>query len=234
MEKTVINPKFRFLSGFIKSLPEIFPKEGTTIYKGRNEVKLFQVQDLDVVVKSFKIPHYINKIAYAHLRLSKAERSYTNARLLQDKGIGTPTPIGYMFIIKNGLFEKSYYISLKSRFSREFREVAISPKTDETGFIVSDFGAFSAEIHKKNILHKDYTPGNVLFGKVDNHFEFELVDTNRMEMMPVDMKTACKNMNSFCISEEMYRLLARKYAQGRGFDPDECEKMMLKYMDPDA
>jgi hypothetical protein len=48
------------------------------------------------------------------------------------------------------------------------------------------------------------------------------------------MKMACKNLDSLCIEDDMYRLVARKYAEARGFNVAECERLMLKYRDPDA
>ena len=109
--KVEINPAYCRFSDAIKSIPDVFDKEGETIYKGRNQLKLFCFQGEDFVVKSFKIPHFINKFAYSFIRLSKARRSYEHGLLLRTKGINTPEPIAYIESKKFGLLNDSYYIS---------------------------------------------------------------------------------------------------------------------------
>ncbi|QRE24688.1 Kdo domain containing protein, partial [Flavobacterium psychrophilum] len=51
--------------------------------------------DIILNVKSFKIPFFFNGIVYKFFRKSKAERSYNYAKILSEKGIGTPNPIGF-------------------------------------------------------------------------------------------------------------------------------------------
>ncbi len=234
MDKIIINPLYREYADFLHALPEIFRKEGTLIYKGRNEVKLFKIRDKELVVKSFKVPHFINRIVYAYFRSSKAARSYCNGMKLMNKHIGTPAPVAYMELRKNGLFHQSFYICEKSRFHREFRELCHYPGMDEADQILTDFAIFSANLHNKDVYHKDYTPGNILFGKVDDKYEFELIDINRMIFCPVDIKMGCKNFDRLCIQDDMYKFVARVYAKERNFDPSECEKLIIKYRDPDA
>ena len=50
----VINPEFRFLESFLKRLPECFDSEGETIYKARNEIRIFEIEGLVLNVK--KLP----------------------------------------------------------------------------------------------------------------------------------------------------------------------------------
>ena len=62
----------------------------------RNTIKLFFVDDrLTLNIKSFKKPFIINQIIYGYLRKSKAKRSFEHAKILIDKGIGTPNPIAF-------------------------------------------------------------------------------------------------------------------------------------------
>ncbi len=61
----------------------------------RNKIKLFELEGKTINIKSFKIPHLINKIAYKYFRKSKARRSYEYANRLIENGIGTPQPIAY-------------------------------------------------------------------------------------------------------------------------------------------
>ena len=91
--KYVIHPSFKHLAGYIMELPDLFASnKGKVIYKGRNELRVFDVNGQKIVVKSFCLPNVVNKIAYGLLRSSKAQRSYEYACLLQEKGIGTQIP----------------------------------------------------------------------------------------------------------------------------------------------
>lgn len=67
----VINPDYSKLSLFIKQLPSDFSNGGDMIYEARNQIKKFRVQDIDVVVKRYKVPICINRIIYAFFALVK-------------------------------------------------------------------------------------------------------------------------------------------------------------------
>ena len=229
MKKVVIHPDYTFCADFISRLPKVFHTEGKTIFKERNEVKIFTHQGLEFVVKSFRIPHLINQFAYSGLRASKAERAYKHALILLDKGIITPTPIAYIEIKKFGLLFNSYFISTKSRFNRELREISDTPGLPETYLVLTDFALFTARLHQLGIYHKDYSSRNVLFGQTGDHYEFELLDLNRMKFCEVGLKDGCKNLNRLGFPDDMVCFFAAKYAADRGFDTETCEAMMLKY-----
>jgi serine/threonine protein kinase len=213
MKTTVIHPDFDFCADFINRLPEIFHAEGETIFTGRNELKIFKLHGLEFVVKSFKRPHFINKIAYSFLRASKAERAYRYAIMLLHKEISTPAPVAYIEIRKFGLLYDSFFVSIKSRFHREIREIANNPNLSEAYPVLNDFACFTAGLHKKGIFHKDYSPGNILFGKTDEGYEFELVDLNRIKFRKVSMKAGCKNFIRLGLNDEMYRFVTQQYAE---------------------
>lgn len=59
-----VAPGYENMSDFIKVLPVIFEDRGTVIYKGRNELREFDIAGQKVVVKSFQIPHLLNRIIY--------------------------------------------------------------------------------------------------------------------------------------------------------------------------
>ena len=74
---------------FIQSLPSRFEQgEGTVIYKGRNELREFHYEGMDLVVKSFCKPHFINQIVYGLFRSSKAQRC-NGAKTIRLHGIQT-------------------------------------------------------------------------------------------------------------------------------------------------
>lgn len=79
MIKFQINPKYNHLKEEILALPQRFENEGEVIYAWRNLIKVLTIKGLKINVKSFKVPHIINRFAYRYIRKSKAERSYLNA-----------------------------------------------------------------------------------------------------------------------------------------------------------
>ncbi len=73
-----------------------FEFEGEPLDNGeRNSIKIFDLKDKKLNIKSFKVPNVINRITYRFFRKSKAERSFKYAQYLLSKNIGTPTPYAY-------------------------------------------------------------------------------------------------------------------------------------------
>lgn len=232
--RIVIDPKWEYLNDFIHSIPITFDASGVVIYDERNKIRLFDTPAGSVVVKSYAVPHLVNRIVYGNFRKSKARRAYEYGKEIIACGFDTPEPVAYIETVHGALFGRSYFVSLPSRYSRDFREISDFPPTPQTERILVDFARFTARLHDNRILHEDYTPGNIRFGAGEGNpgFGFELIDTNRMKFCDVSMETACRNMADLYIIDEQYRLLARSYAEARGFDADECEKLLLRVRVP--
>lgn len=74
--RVIVNPKYTHLQKQIEEIPKFFADEGKVVYDGRNILKRISLDNVDVVVKSFKKPHIINRVVYSYFRQSKAARSY--------------------------------------------------------------------------------------------------------------------------------------------------------------
>ena len=48
--KEVINPAYGRFEDFVRRVPRIFSEEGKTIYKARNEIKVFEVDGVELNV----------------------------------------------------------------------------------------------------------------------------------------------------------------------------------------
>ena len=121
--KYVVAPEFMELESWISQLHLSFSGTGETIFKSRNEVKIFNVGKFQLNVKSFKIPNFINRFVYVYFRGSKAARSYHYARKFFALGIATPAAAGYLECIRFGLLRESYYISRHYNYEFTLREV---------------------------------------------------------------------------------------------------------------
>jgi len=233
--KIVINPEFSLYKTFIESLPSIFEQEGTSIYKARNEIKIFDVNGTILNVKSYKIPIFINRIAYTFFRPTKARRAYEYALRLISMGFLSPTPIAYIEEKKGGLLTHSYFISLHTPMQGNLRVFNdCLPLEGEKEKLAIAFGKFSAELHNKKVFHKDYSPGNVLWEKIgDDCYHFSLIDINRMQFREVGKEEGCENFCRMWAHDDFFRIVAKMYAEGRGYDVEECTDLFLRYKQKD-
>ena len=128
------------------------------------------------VVKSFKIPNAVNKIAYRFLRKSKARRSYENALYLKAHNIGTPQPVAYYEELSAASLLKSYYISDDVAHDFTFREITNDDALQDKENILKQFTQFMYKMHEQKVYFMDHSPGNTLIRKVGGNYEFFLVD----------------------------------------------------------
>jgi len=224
--KIVINPRFNNFESFMKNLPDTFDGQGEILFGGRNTIKVIQAEGIDLNVKSFKIPNLVNKIVYGNFRLSKARRSYDHAIILQEKKINTPSPIGFIEEKNLFFFRRSFYVCKQESFDglmREFNHGKLQGREN----LLSQFARFTADMHEKEVLHLDYSPGNILYKRKDDDFSFYLVDLNRMYFGTVSIEEGCRNFRRLWGNEEMIRFMASEYAKARGFDIEKCTELVL-------
>ncbi len=216
--KLVLNPSYRRLEMFIKNLPLSFPTLGECIYKARNELRKFSYEGQSYVVKSYKIPLFVNRVAYTFFRSGKARRAYEYALKLRAMGIETPAPVAYIEIKRGGLLHRSYFVSENCpypRMMREFDYDGIIGRED----ILKAFAAFTVDLHEKGVLHLDYSSGNILFDKRDDgSIAFSILDLNRMRFVTMTPKMCLANFNRFCHDEAVVRYVVGEYARLRGWD----------------
>lgn len=230
--KLVLRDKYSHLRTFIESLPDIFDKEGESIFLARNEIRLYDEGGFTLNVKSYKVPILINRIAYTFFRPTKASRAYEHALTLLSKGFQTPDPVAYIETKKSGLLHRSFFISLHTPMDGHMRlfndeDASNAGKED----LIKAFAEFTARLHEADVLHCDYSPGNILREKVDEmgNYNFSLVDINRMQFRPVSVEMGCKNFRRMRGNDEFFRLCATYYAKGRGADVEQCVEAFLRY-----
>ncbi len=229
MTKIVINPKYQPLEEFIKELPLIFNESGDVTYSARNTIKIFDVGEYTINVKSFKKPIFINQIAYVTVRSSKAKRSYLNAQKLIEMGFNTPNPIAYIEEKRHKILTNSYYICVHEEFDGMLREIQTGT-VESHKELIRQFALFIADLHEKQILHLDFSPGNILYKLKDGIYTFYLVDLNRMRFdKPIDLDTACSNFRRLWGSDDMIRYMVEVYAEIRNLNKKVCIEKVFKY-----
>ena len=102
--RVIIHPDYCNLTDFINQLPATFDQHGELLYQGRNTVKRYDVDGLQVVVKRYKHPNIYQRIAYTFFKSSKTERAYKYAALLRSMGVDSPHEVAYIEANRHGLF----------------------------------------------------------------------------------------------------------------------------------
>ena len=218
--RIVIHPKYEFLRAWLEQLPVTFAQQGEVIYEERNQIRRMEAEGVDVVVKRFHQPALLNRMVYSWVRKPKAVRAYENALELGKRGFATPEPIGYI-LCGEGLLEESYLVTRVSELKHtfyDFRDGVIAGKED----LIEAFAKYAASLHNAGVLHKDFSPGNILYDKIKGKWQFELVDINRMRFGFVSPKQGCENLCRLWGKTDFFETLCPVYAKERGIDKAQC------------
>ena len=225
--KVFVSEEFKSLSPWIYNLPQSFDNDGISIYKGRNELREKETPQGTMIVKSYKRPHFINRIVYEYFRSSKAERAYQYAELFRSNGIGSPQPVGFITKGNYCLFDKSYFVCLKSECPYTFRDFA-KKSFERKNEILQEIGKVTARMHEAGLYHEDYSAGNILFRDDLPEIKIEIIDLNRLTFGKVNLEKGCKNFERLPMDEETIRVMIGAYAEARGFDKEQCIKIVNK------
>jgi len=228
--KLELHPSFTELEPLLLDIRTYFKQSDTLIHDARNKLKTIKYNNLDIVIKSFKVPNIINQFAYAYLRDSKAKKSYLHALKLEQLGITTPQPLGFIEFYSMGLLQDSYFISIQTHYNFTIREVLLNKNWPDHDLIFKLFGEFTYSVHEKGVLHKDYSPGNILISNVSSgQYRFDLVDINRMDFKTLSYTEKMKNLSKLWADEDDMRLIASAYAHAGGLDEEDVAKDMIAY-----
>ncbi len=225
-----ITPKYELLRPFIESLPARFEHEGNYIYGGkRNLIKSFEAPDGTVLnVKRYHRPASLNRLIYScGIRSPKGRRAFEYPKILIDKGIDTPEAVAYIEQRQSGLLGLSYFVSIQCPYPHRLYELGdASAEVYEP--MATALAHYAAHMHDHEVLHLDFSPGNILWEKAAGDYRFSIVDINRMRFAPVSMEQGCKSFARLWGPKRFIQLLVREYARVRHFDENEAENITMK------
>ncbi len=202
----------------VNGIIDSFNHSGRTFWKKRNTIKIFDVDDKQWNVKSFKVPHFINRIAYKYIRKSKARRSFEYGKIIINKGILSPKPIGYVEYSDLLGLTKSFYVSENLDYDLSFENLFDESYPDRVN-ILEQFAQFTHSLHEKEIHHFDHSKGNTLICKrKDGNYDFYLIDLNRMKFEKMDYQQRIDNFNRLSLQPDMMEIIGKKYAAIIGQD----------------
>ncbi len=218
LKTQVIAPEYAALSDFVESLPTRFASEGVTLHDGRNTVKRFTVGGQTLVVKRYKRPNVVQRIAYTFFERSKAERAYVFAGILRDRRISTPHEVAYIEQSSGGLLTGSYFVSEECAWP-SLREALERPDFDRT--LAAALGRYLVTLHERHIAHGDLNLGNILYHtQADGTYAFALIDTNRSHFGPLSRRDCLRNLLRLTYDTALMDFVVREYATSRGWDAD--------------
>lgn len=211
-----IHPEFANDSAKIQALIANFDTSGELLGEAvRNSIKIFDLDNKKVNIKSFKVPGILNSFIYRYIRKSKARRSFEYANKLLENGIGTPQPIAYFENFNVLGLADSYYVSEQLAADLMYRDLTWNPDYPNREEILRQFVRFSFNLHEKGIEFIDNTSGNTLIKKVgENQYAFFLVDLNRMNFdTPMSFEKRIGNLSKLTSNEQMLVIMSDEYAK---------------------
>ena len=205
--------------------------DGNTVIlkKGRNTVALFQTPEGEkYVIKSFKKPNIIQRIAYTFFTSGKAIRAYRNAKKLREAGINTPHEASYVEVLEKGLIGNSYFVCRHCDALNLLDSWVWTSPYDKT--ILDILVKHLVMMHTKGVLHGDTNLGNFLYhpdtGTID------VIDTNRTRFKStLSPKECLDNMVRLTHRRELLEDIVRHYAAARGWDVAKCAAYILTALD---
>ena len=208
------------------NIQKYFDNSTDSIHKARNEIKILKFEDKSLIIKSFKIPHIINKVVYSFFRTSKAKKSYDNSIKILDF---VPKPISYIEFYKFGLFQDSYFISEHFKYDFTIREPLLEDDFNNKEEVFKQFAKFTFDLHENNIFHLDYSPGNILIKEEGNKFIFKIVDINRMEFKTLDVNDRLKNFSKLWAKDDDLIIIIKEYSKLMRENEKKCLGIALKF-----
>lgn len=201
---------------FIPNLPDTFSASGEIIHNARNQIRVYDVNGLKVNVKKFCIPPIVNRVLYSWgWRIPKAKKTFLNAQEIVWRGFQTPKPYGYILERNGWLINFSYFISEQIPGKKPIRDSGPDPD------LIRALAAYTAALHQKGMMHKDYTPGNILYSVENGKYDFWMVDINRFRLQnkPIALWLVIQNLRQPFYEEKDIKSFVLEYAKLRGLSP---------------
>ncbi|HHJ11496.1 MAG TPA: hypothetical protein ENK25_11505 [Bacteroidetes bacterium] len=205
-----INPKYANLSDFINQIPEKFEQIGVLIHTGRNDIRDVEVDGVRIVIKSFIKITGLNKLVFATIRKSKAQRSYEYSMRLLEYSITSPEPVAYVNCYENCLLVNSYYVCLYTDYQPVDKLFELPLLESEQA--LKAFARFTYKLHRLGIYHNDYNLNNVLYSYNGQNYDFSIIDNNRMQFSRYSYFKGLRIFQRIQLPKEKLMVISSEYA----------------------
>lgn len=219
--KIHLHPNYWMFQGFVETIPQGKYKREKTYCNQRNTVEWVKWGGMDMIIKRYKRPTWINCLIYTWIRKTKARRAYEHAEELLKRGFDTAFPVAYIEIRKWGIFHTGYFVSRRLPYPliKDIPLMEISEAEKE--IISTDFIRYTARLHQEGIFPKDYNAGNIFFHKEGEHYRFALIDINRLQFgRSPNEKESARFFEQMGVSISQAIECIGQYSTLRGFNTD--------------
>jgi len=184
-----INPDF-YQPDFVEKISkfELLLKGNShqILFSGRNRISvvpfpLSEGRTVEIVVKEF-FTRGLNRMKNIFLP-SKAQKAWWRGVALMEQDIPTPVPVAYLESSRSPFIKESCYLTVLEKGVDEIRHLfrQLSPK--ELCSLVQALAHYLRFCHKKGILHRDLSDGNILVKTNEqDEYTFFLIDINRIRL----------------------------------------------------
>lgn len=226
--RIIVSPRYKKAEYYIKQIPTLFEQNGEVIFHKRNIVKRMETPYGEWIVKRYKRPILLQRLAYTFWRKSKAHRAFLFASHLRSLNINTPEEVACIEIFKGGLFCEGFFISLPCEWPALFDEMVGERKVFDHQ-LADATAAFFVTLHQKGILHGDLNLDNILCKKYGAEgTEFSLIDTNRTRFVSQPTQAMClTNLVRVTHRRDLLRYIVKRYAYLRGWPAEKSIEFVI-------
>lgn len=191
------------------------------LFSGRNRIivvpfPISEGRTVEIVVKEF-FTRGLSRMKTLFLS-SKAQKAWWGGVALMEQDIPTPVPVAYLESSRSPFIEENFYLTVLEEGVDEIRHLFRQRSPKELCSLVQALAHHLSLCHKKGILHRDLSDGNILVKKnaLDEH-TFFLIDTNRIRLKKrLGRLQKIKNLTRLGVPDEYQQRFLEAYsASGR-------------------
>lgn len=205
---------------------------GEVLFDGnRNQIKIAQLKNFTVAIKSFKVPNPFNMFIYRHFRKPKAQRSFEYAKRLMQNNIGTAEPLAYGINYNSFGLSTSYYVSKFLEADILLGDLIEDSSHPDREVILRQFTRFTYSLHELGIEFLDHSPGNTLIREISpGRYKFYLIDLNRMRFHNnLPLKKRLQNFDRLSNAKDIIQIISSEYAKLIGEDEIYIHEQIMGY-----
>jgi serine/threonine protein kinase len=167
--------------------------------------------NVDIVIKEFR-SRGVDRLKSIFLR-GKAVKSWRGAVALVERGIETPPPVAYLERRRGLFLDQSFFLAERVGGVGEIRFLFPKLPPYELRRLLISLSQHLSNGHKKGILHRDLSDGNILVEKdKPGEFRFYLIDTNRIRIKKrIGLLSGVKNLIRLGVPLDFQRFFLQHY-----------------------
>ena len=220
------NPKYRqegFLAQFKTIACWITAPDRRLISNGPAPVVAATVQHHDqplpIAIKSFGTQPLL-KDRVDRLHGTAARRSWLAAMGLEERGVGTPAPIGFLERWSHGRLSESYFITRFDSDVTSFRNELIrlyrhEPICERFMDLLDYVAGATRHMHDSGIWHRDLGNQNILLvrGTDASYHRIQFVDLNRTRLQSesIDLRSRAFDLSRIHLPTDLLRIFKEMY-----------------------